>query len=69
MDAQDHYQFLNVIHHVQENIYTVSGLFLPRIVVTPLLLQTVTELLVIRYQANGLLKFWSLCHFYKGKIK
>lgn len=59
MDAQDHYQFLNVIHHVQENIYTVSGLFLPRIVVTPLLLQTVTELLVIRYQAKGLLKCWS----------
>lgn len=59
MDAQDHYQFLNVIHHVQENIYTVSGLFLPRIVVTPLLLQTVTELLVIRYQAKELLKFWS----------
>lgn len=59
MDAQDHYQFLNVIHHVQENIYTVSGLFLPRIVVTPLLLQTVTELLVIRYQAKELLKCWS----------
>lgn len=59
MDAQDHYQFLNVIHHVEENIYTVPGLFLPRIVVTPLLLQTVTELLVIRYQAKELLKCWS----------
>lgn len=67
MEIQDHYQFLNVIHRVQENINTVSGLFLPRVIVTPLLLQTVTEFLVIWYQAKGFLKFWSLSHFYKGK--